>query len=195
MLALAYRAIFSALLLITLMTAARAQDAAPDRPLSPIEAHFAHMLTGSGQWRTPNEDYDPEDPNGMSEYGADYRLSDDGTHVIAEITGVTPDGRRAVFWTIYFIHNPVTGEIVSSQVGWNGALLTGNDMALSEPLGFGEGHVSDQLAFNPDGSIRIIRHEIVSVDAQTHTTQTYGRGERGAWEPQNFRTWTLLETE
>jgi len=195
MLALASRTLFSALLLVSLMAAARAQDRTPDRTLSPIEIHFAHMLAGSGQWRTPNEDYDPEDPNGMSLYGADYRLSDDRSHVIAEITGVTPDGRRAVFWTIYFFHNPVTGEVVSSQVGWNGALLTGHEAVLIEPLAFGDSHVSDQIAHNPDGSMHIIRHEIVPVDRRTHTTQTYRRGEGGNWEPQNFRTWTLLETD
>jgi len=164
---------------------------APDAR-SPLEIHLGHMLAGSGQWRTPNEDYNAEDPNGFSHFGADYRLSDDGSHVISEIVGIARENRRAVFWTIYFFYNPVTEEVVSTQVSWNGTYLEGHEPARTEGLQFGETHRSDQIHYNPDGTMSIQRHEIIPVDAITHTTQTYDRDESGSWRPLNFRTWTLL---
>ena len=171
----------------------RAQDAGAS--MSPIETHFAHMLHGSGQWRTPNEDAEPADPDAITHYSADYRLSADRSHVIAEVSGVTEDGRRAVFWTIYLFYNPVTQEIVSVQAGWNGALLTGHEPA--NPDGFEPGEVQtfDQIHHNPDGTMSIHRHDIVVVDPSTHTTQTYDRAEDGSWRPRNFRTWTLVPEE
>lgn len=170
-----------------------AQGANPEP--TPLEIHMGHLLHGSGEWRTPNEDYNPEDPNGIAQYGADYRLAADRSHVIAEVTGVTEDGRRAVFWTIYFFYNPVTEEVVSAQIGWNGTLLEGREAFDADGVAFGETQRFDQLHFNFDGTVSISRHDLVPLDATTHTTQTYSRGEEGRWEPQNFRTWTLLVEE
>lgn len=185
---------FALLVSFAFRSGASAQQVAADaRP--PLERHLAHLLTGSGQWRTPNEDYDPEDPNGMSHYGADYRMSGDGSHAIAEITGVTPDGRRAVFWTIYFFYNPVTEEVVSAQIGWNGTYMEGRQRVHEAALTTGGREVFDQLMFARDGTVRITRHELVSTGPDTHTTQTYDRGEGGAWEPRNFRVWTLVPEE
>ena len=172
---------------------AMGQDAAA--PRSPLEAHFAHMLHGSGRWRTPNEDADPADPNAMTQYGADYRLSPDRSHVIAEVTGVTEDGRRAVFWTIYLFYNPVTQEIVSAQIGWNGAYLSGHEAVQLDGFDIGDVQVFNQIHHNPDGTMSINRHEIIPVDAQTHSTQTYDRAEDGSWRPRNFRIWTLVPEE
>ncbi|GJL97629.1 MAG: hypothetical protein DHS20C06_14460 [Hyphobacterium sp.] len=162
---------------------------------SPLEMHLAHMLEGSGQWRTPNEDMDPDDPNGFESFGADFRLSDDRSHVIAEITGNTTDGRRAVFWTIYFFYNPVTEDVISAQVSWNGTYLEGRESVDPDGVGYGEIHRSDQIHYNPDGTMSIQRHDIMPLDANTHTTQTYSRGDDGSWQPDNFRTWTLLVEE
>lgn len=184
-----------AALLVSVFTAspATAQVDAPQR--SPLEIHLAHMLEGSGQWRTPNDDYDPENPNAFVTFGADFRLSEDRSHVIAEITGNTADDRRAVFWTIYFFYNPVTEEVISAQVSWNGTYLAGREAVDPDGVGYGETHRSDQIHYNPDGTMSIQRHDIVPLDANTHTTQTYTRGDDGRWRPENFRTWTLLATE
>jgi len=170
-----------------------AQNEASQR--SPLEIHLGHMLEGSGHWRTPNEDFDPGDPNGFERFGADFRLSEDRSHVIAEITGHTADNRRAVFWTIYFFYNPVTEEVISAQVSWNGTYLEGREAIDPDGVGFGEVQRSDQIHYNPDGTMSIQRHDIVPVDTNTHTTQTYTRGDDGSWQPENYRTWTLLADE
>jgi hypothetical protein len=172
---------------------ALAQDDTPRN--SPLEIHLGHMLEGSGQWRTPNHDRDPGDPNGFETFGADFRLSENRSHVIAEITGNTANGRRAVFWTIYFFYNPVTEEVISAQVSWNGTYLEGRESVDPDGVDYGEVHRSDQIHYNPDGTMSIQRHDIMPLDANTHTTQTYTRGDDGSWQPENFRTWTLVAGE
>ena len=180
--------------LVLILAAPAAVVSAQSQP-TPIEIHMSHMLAGSGEWRTPNADFDPDTPGSIAQFGADYRTSPDRSHVIAEITGLTGDGRRAVYWTIYFFYNPVLEEVVSQQIGWNGAYLEGREEYTGVLLGPGETRVSDQLHFNPDGSVFISRHEIRLVEAGTHTTQTYDRAEDGSWQPRNFRTWTLAEAD
>lgn len=160
--------------------------------LRPLEVHFHHMLQGSGQWRTPADDIDPGDPNAVVQFGSDYTLAPDRSHVIAQIIGLTEDGRRAVYWTIYFFYNPVTDEVVSAQTGWSGAYLEGREPVLEAPLASGDAHIFDQTHYLPDGTASVHRHEVVVVDDRTHTTQTYSQTEAGDWEPNNFRTWTRV---
>lgn len=183
--ALTLAPLFAAALLVS---AAPAQDAGQE---SPLAVHMSRMLAGGGQWRTPNPDHDPADPSSVSHFGANFRLSDDQSHVIAEITGITPDGRVARYWSIYLFHNPVTSEVISVQTGWSGAYMEGRAVLRRQPLALGEPEIADALVFEPTGGAHMLRHEIVFPDERTHTTQTYERDESGSWKPRNFRVWTL----
>lgn len=185
------RFVIAALMCLLPAGAAAAQEGAAN----PLEIHFARMLAGTGQWRTPNEDFDPADPDSVSHFGSDFRLAEDGSHVIAEIIGVTPDGRRAHYWSIHFFLNPVTQEVISQQTGWSGAYMSGHEHLRTAPLAFGEEATVDQIVFNTDGQVSILRHVAIHTGEWTHTTQTYVRGEDGGWTPQNFREWTRVREE
>ena len=85
----------------------------PDAP-SKIEPYVAHLLSGSGQWRAPNPDYQ-EGGKAPKQYALNYRWGPHRQHVIGEIVSIYADDqqeRQEKDWSLYITHNPVTGRDV-----------------------------------------------------------------------------------
>lgn len=172
--------------------AAIAQDDAQNDLRTPIERHFGYRLAGTGEWRTPAPDYDPAEENGVAEYGLSEVLDSTGNSARGEVLGLTADGRRAVYATYTLMFNPVTDTVVIEQVGWDGAYWRGEVPARAEPMTPGEEEAVDMLAFQPDGSVKIVRHHETVIDENSYRSVVLERGADGAWEAKQEWIWTRV---
>jgi len=153
------------------------------------------LLAGSGLWRTPAPDYDPDDPNSVMEYRVSSKLGPHRMHVIGDVSGYTADGRSAHYATVYLMHNPMTGTVVIEQVQWDGSYSRGEALARDTPLVPGGEETVDMISFNADGSAKMVRHHEQIIDEMTYSSDVYERDETGAWVKQQEWIWTRIPDE
>lgn len=175
--------------------AATAPTFAQDNDRSALAIHMAHMLEGSAQWRSPNPDYEPGNHNRPEFFGVNWTWGANEQHLIGEVTGIYADGRVARYQSLYAFHNPVTGRVITQQVGWDGTFSQGDQPLRTEPLGPGGIETVDMLAFSQNGSVSIIRHQGVIIDSRSHSMDVYGRNAEGDWELVREWVWRLHEPE
>jgi hypothetical protein len=156
---------------------------------SPLEAHIGHRLEGSGEWRTPNPDYNEADPDSPSEYGVNFHWGPGRAHVEGELVGITADGRQAYYWTILIVHNPVTDRVITQQIGSDGAYGVGDSPTRAEALRPGEVETVDMMFHGANGQVRYVRHESVFPEPGLEQTNVYERDATGAWVRQRAWTW------
>ncbi len=158
---------------------AAAQDEAP----GPLERHMQRILTGDGQWRTPNPDYEPGESR-PREYGLRFRLSEDKSHATGELTGRYDDGREVVYFSMIALYNPVTEKVITQQIGWNGAYHRGEI-----PVQAGDRQVIDMIEYSPNGAIKLGRHQMHFRSDDVHDGDSYVLDDNGAWTLRAQWTW------
>lgn len=157
---------------------------------------MGHWIRGSGKWRAPNPGYDSEYTGkpataSFKSYGINWRWNPKLKYMFGEITGVMADGAETRFWTMFAFYNPVTKQVLFQQIGRNGAFISTESPARSEPLEFGETERLDATEYHPDGQIIHSRHENVFHEDGTHTSHVFQRNEAGKWVLKNQWTWKL----
>lgn len=159
---------------------------------TPMEAHLGWRLEGSGQWRTPNPDHDPTDPNSPIEFGLNFAWGPHRQHVTGELVGLTQDGRSARYQTLYVFLDPMTDTIITQQVAWDGTFGEGRRPAPSEALGVGGSETVDIVFRRVDGSAQVVRHVNTLTAPDQEASRVFERGDDGHWELQREWIWTLL---
>ena len=169
----------------------------PDaKALHPLEIHMKHWIAGSGQWRSPNPDYNPEaepkTPGWIKEFGVNWKWAPNRHHMIGEIVAITAEGEVFSSSIMYAFYNPVTEKVIDVQVGRNGTLAFGEDRVRDQSTPYGEPEVGSGLEYFPDGTISILRHSNVFVDENTQLSDVFQRDENGEWEKKRQWRWTRL---
>ncbi len=168
--------------------------------LHPLQIHMQQWLRGSGQWRSPNPNYDGSHSDGstgagFSEYGINWRWYPARKYMAGEITGVAPDGAQTRFWSMYAFYNPVTQRVSFQQIGRDGTFVTADDAVRTEPLEYGETERLETTEYSATGEIKLTRHDNVFREDGTHTSSVYERDESGVWALTAQWKWTLVETD
>lgn len=161
---------------------ASAQDEAASAPRSAFDAYARYLAAGSGQWRAPNPDYEP-DSGEPAQFGMHYRWGPHRQHLAGEIVSVYPDGRVSKDWSLYLTRNPVTDEIVLEQTGKRGVYFRGE----LRKSGDGEYHEYG-LIYLPNGTVKSVHDRVEIVDADTRVSHVYDRADDGRWR--KVREWT-----
>lgn len=177
--------------LLCLTGAANAESPA----LHPLQIHMQQWLQGSGQWRSPNPNYDAGRSGGFKEYGINWTWHPARKYMAGEITGVTPDGAQTRFWSMYAFYNPVTQRVSFQQIGRDGTLVTADDAVRAEPLEYGETERLETTEYSATGETKLTRHDNVFREDGTHTSSVYERDESGVWALTAQWKWTLVETD
>ncbi|NNF60436.1 MAG: hypothetical protein HKN06_03790 [Gammaproteobacteria bacterium] len=147
-----------------------------------MRAHMRHLLNDGDQWLADNPQYDPE-RGGPAAFGLQFRLQPDGSHIVGELGGVFEDGKRATYWTLYALYNPVTEKVVTQQIGWDGTLVYGE-----VPVQPGKLQIIDMIRYGADGTLSISRHENIYDNSDTHTSIVYSRNGAG-WSQDQVWEW------
>lgn len=166
-----------AALLALLLVAAAAAAA------TPLEQHMQRLLNDGDRWRTPNPGYDPAN-GGPEAYGLRFHLSPDGSHVTGQLTGIHPDGREALYWTLLAMYNPVTNKVVTQQIGANGTLLHGDVDIQPGPV-----QIVDMIEYAVDGRLSISRHENRFDAEGSHSSLVFEPDGEGGWRQTQSWTW------
>ncbi len=152
---------------------------------NPLEKYIGYALTGSGQWRAPNPEYEPGSDK-PKDWGMHYRWGTHKKHVICEIVGVYADGREETAFTLYFFYNPVTEEVTQVQSGVRGLFFEGRVDVAEDGR-----HYQGGLIYFPNGTIKSVRDEVVVVDSNTYISHVFERDEDGDWVQVREWTWKL----
>ena len=115
--------------------------------------------------------------------------------MIGEIIGVTADGETFKFWQMYAFYNPVTGRVISQQIGRNGVFSVGDEQVLSKASPYGVATNLDAIEYTPNGEMKITRHSNTFVDECTQLSDVYERGETGEWELERQWRWTCVKQD
>jgi len=188
------RRLFSALCATLLMLgggAASAQSAAPH----PLEAHMAHHLTGSARWRSPNPAFRPGDERRPQEFGVSWRWGANRQHLIGEVTGHYADGRTAQYHTIYVFYDPVSKQVLTQQIGWDGSYLSGSSQLRAQTLAPGQTETIDMTVRPMQGDPSENRHEVTPLDAESLLTRVYVRSPGEEWRLESTSTWRLRQAD
>jgi len=166
-----------------------ADDIVKSRTQKAMEAQWGYMTAGSGEWRTPNPDFDGS-TTAPREFGIRFKWGPHGQHVTGELYGVFHrDGdQEALFWTFFSHHNPVTNEIVLTQVGSDGSMATGRFCESERSDG-----CLDQRLYGADGTVKPVRHENTHQSQTVHISNVYERDEHDEWKLARKWTWTRVE--
>lgn len=148
--------------------------------------HMAGILTGDGEWRTPNPDYEAGQPR-PEHFVIRMRLSDDGSHARGALLGLYDDGRMALYWTLFAMFNPVSKKVVVQQIGWDGSLSRG-EVALQP----GNRQIVDMIEYGAGGSMKMVRHDTVATPRQVRESKVYERNSEGRWELQREWRWDYV---
>lgn len=168
-----------------LLLACMAASAAP----SALKEHMRPMITDGDMWRTPNPAYE-DGTDGPQWFGLTFDLSPDGSHVTGRLTGVHPDGRQAVYWSLLAFYNPVTQRVVTQQIGWDGTLLYGD-----VPVQTGPVQIVDMISYRANGTMSISRHENRFSDPDTHTSVVFEKGPDNEWQRSQAFEWSRHRLE
>lgn len=156
---------------------------APAMAGTPLARHMQLMATDGDQWVTPNPGYDP-DQGGPKDFGLTFEVAPDGAHATGQLAGITADGRRAIYWTLIALYNPVTEKVVTQQIGWDGALLYGE-----VPLQPGAKQIIDMLHHKADGSLSYSRHELLFDSGDRHSALVHEPDGAGGWKQTQRWEW------
>lgn len=191
------RQLWEATLLVSVLLCIAGTANAETPVLHPLQIHMQQWLQGSGQWRSPNPNYDASGSagSGFREYGINWSWEPERKYMSGEITGVKPDGTQARFWTLFAFYNPVTRQVLFQQIGRDGTLITGEDPVRTEPLRYGETERFETIEYSTNGQIKLTRHDNVFQDDGTHTSMVYERDESGAWALIAQWKWVLLTAD
>ena len=174
-------------LALALFGLAHADEAPTTRTQQTLTELFGRLIDG-GEWRTPNPNHDGT-ASSPSAFVLRYRWGPHRQHMIGELLGAFEDAngeRETLYWSLYAIHNPVTDDVLVSQIGANGALASGRIVEAADGK-----HVIEQILFGPDGSMRAVRHEeTFAADGKSYTSDVFERDENGAWEEVRNWVWT-----
>ena len=169
---------------------AAAQEPAPH----PLAIHMHHWLQGSGEWRTPNPDYDPNaaprTAGWIKEYSVIWRWAEFDQHLVGELSGITPAGERIKFWHMFHFYNPATKEVIFQQVGRGGAFIAGTERLRTKPTPYGAPDTLDTDMFLPSGDHKKTRHETIFVDADTQRSDAFEQDDNGEWKLTRQWVWT-----
>ncbi len=168
---------------------------AQELPENPLASHMAHMMEGSGDWRTPNPDHDPKNKKSPVEFSVQWKWGPNKKHIVGELTGVFENGTTAQYQSMYTIYNPVTQRVIMQQVGWNGTYMLGDASVRMVPLSIGDSENVDMTAYAPDGTAKHTRHKATIVDRNTHQIDLYEKDENGVWLLKREWTWRLHEAD
>lgn len=157
--------------------------AAYAEPATVLAKHMQYMLTDGDQWRTPNPDYDPE-RGGPHAFGLRFELAPDGTHVTGNLTGLFEDDKEVVYWSLLALYNPVTGKVVTQQIGWDGTLLYGE-----VPPQPGTTQIVDMISYGADGKMSISRHQNNFKGRNAHSSVVFERDAEGVWKQAQDFIW------
>jgi hypothetical protein len=151
----------------------------------PLEIHMKHWLAGTGQWRSPNPDYDPEaQPRTLGwvkEFGVNWAWGPNNKHLVGEVVAISAHGDTLVSSTMYAFYNPVTEKVLNVSVGRNGILELGEDRVRKEPTPYGEAEVGDVIEYLPNGAISILRHSNVFPSQGVQLSDVLKRDDDGQW--------------
>lgn len=159
----------------------------------PLDVHMGHWFEGSGDWRTPNPDYDAEnggDP--IVEYSVIWAWDDLRQSMHGELAGLRADGSRIRLWDLYAFYNPVAREVLYLQIGRGGAYIEGRSPVREAPLEVGETESLVTTMYRPDGSRVTARHDNVFYGDGTHFAEVFVL-ENGEWQPARRWHWTLAK--
>lgn len=150
---------------------------------TPLEQHMQRMLTNGDEWRTPNPGYQ-RGQDVPEAFGLTFELAEDRSHVTGQLTGIHDDGRRAVYWTLLAMYNPVTERVITQQIGWNGAYLYGEIPVQPGPV-----QVVDMTHFKKDGTLDYSRHENRFESQERHISLVYAPDGQGGWKQTQAWEW------
>jgi hypothetical protein len=185
-----------AIAIAVIYSVAIAEDRNESEDMQPLEAHMFHWISGSGQWRTPNEAFDPDAERmtmpWIKEYRVNWKWASDKTHMIGQILAHPDKADPILSATMYAFYNPVTNEVLQVHVARNGNLVVSKDEARLEPSHFGEAEISDATDFAADGTISVTRHSNVFEDALTQRSDVLSKRDDGSLELVRQWTWTKV---
>jgi len=192
------RFVFVAILSLATIVA-HADSSDEDDKLHPLAIHMKHWISGSGQWRAPNAQYDASAEEmtigWIKEFGVNWKWGPYKQHLIGEIIAITADGQVLPSSIMYAFYNPITEEVLQVQVAKNGILSLTDEQARLEPTRYGEPEVADSLDFLINGEVEVLRHSNVFVDKSTQLSNVYERDENGDWQLSREWRWTQIAEE
>jgi len=191
------RSISCAILIIVVATIevklVEASDANSDENPHPLAAHLAFKLRGSGEWRTPNPDHEPADPNSPALFGVNLEWAPERQHVRGEVVGLTDDGRSARYQTFYVVFNPETEMVLVQQIGWDGAYAYGEQGLRTTELVADEVDVLDMRIVSANRPPHVLRHRDTVLDPDRYRSEVLVQNEDGGWESQRQWTWQRVK--
>ena len=170
---------------------------ADEAEVHPLAIHMQHWLAGSGQWRTPNPNYDPdaEPMTGpwIKEFGVNWKWAPNGQHLVGELLSIPANGEPIESWAMYTFHIPATDRVLNIQVGRNGDYVSAEEELRLEATPYGEPEVLDGVLYSPNGSMTLSRHSNVFTDMHTQLSDVYEKDESGKWALARTWRWTLVD--
>ena len=152
-----------------------------------IEKHVAHLLSGSGQWRAPNPEYEPGSSHAR-EYGMNYIWGPHKKFVEAEIVSIYENGNVEKNWSLFITYNPVTDTAYIDQTGSQGVYFRGEMDRTDSGL-----HTETGLIYLPNGNVKSVRDEGKILNRDTRISRVFERDAHGGWEQVREWTWTQIE--
>lgn len=168
-----------------------------DAESHPLRIHMSQWLQGSGQWRSPNPDYDPSYSGqpalaSIRQFGINWTWDPVLEYLSGEIIAILDDRTELPSSAMFAFYNPVTERVTFNQIGRNGSFTSAEDPVRRERLEFGEVERFDAVEYLPNGQVKLTRHENVFHGDGTHTSTVLERDESGRWQPVAKWTWTLM---
>lgn len=143
---------------------------------------IANLTANGGRWIADNSDYKNENEQ-FDAYGVEWKSGFDGDMMTGRLFAIK-DGKETPFnfWEFRQYWHPARGEAVVEQFGWNGVVGIG---VLRKD---GDGTLSDQEFFNPNGAVTRTGHKSAYPDKDTHITDSFDIVD-GEWRPRRKYVW------
>lgn len=151
-----------------------------------VDEFANYLVSGSGQWRAPNPDHVQGSGN-ESAYGMNFYWGLRKQFVTGEIVSVAEDGALTKDWSMYVVHNPVTGKANLYQTGSSGVFFQGE--LRSSAAGR---HTQTGLIYLPNGTAKSVRDEVRVVDEDIHVSEVFERDAEGGWIKVREWEWTQV---
>lgn len=160
------------------VTAAEPATRAPDW----FRSEIAQLSAEGGRWIADNAAYRSENEP-FEAYGTEWISGFDGDTMRGRLFGVKDGNETAFdFWEFRQYWHPGRKEGIVEQFGWSGALGAGS---ITQDDG---GTKSEQVFYNPDGSVTRTGHIAKFTDANTYVTESFDIiGDE--WRPRRTYVW------
>lgn len=159
----------------------------------PLYTHMQHWLSGSGDWRTPNPEYDPERDNestAVTHYSIIWNWDEHKQIMQGELSGITSEGSRIPYWSMFAFYNPATKSVIFQQVG-NGAFIAGEQAVRQSPLQFEELEVMETMDHYANDTIIRSKHENIFHNNGCHDSRVFEADGNGNWQHRADWVWCL----